>query len=385
MDGLGKLMIERAKTGSPLSRDRSLQGPPSFIPLDVTHKCHFLKSLKRSIRFGHIWIWSISLFLWRTNISSRFQPYFRFSHSYIHLYFFILGYSIFISRPKTSLQFSKMASAKVWKRFERCRRIRIHWWMVHYYFCFWFGGYNWNYTQGKLWFSPGKVGCVLWLIKVDAQTKAYAGLDAFQNSCAFLGIGCLLCYCGILRYLGYFQGYNILVLTISSAMPNVLKFLSCALTLYTGYVLCGWLVLGPFNDKFRTLTVTSETLFSLLNGDDMFNTFQMLEPRNNFNLIRPTYSLKNWPRNFQTLGEVINCIQGTICIFTNLSLFIYLRFYLCCFIPLYLSCYGFIWNYQRIGINAFQHIFISNLLSKNVWIYLYLEKLIRENDFIQPV
>ena len=180
------------------------------------------------------------------------------------------------------------------------------------------------------------------MLKVDAQTKAYAGLDAFQNSCAFLGIGCLLCYCGILRYLGYFQGYNILVLTISSAMPNVLKFLSCALTLYTGYVLCGWLVLGPFNDKFRTLTVTSETLFSLLNGDDMFNTFQMLEPRNNFNLIRPTYSLKNWPRNFQTLGEVINCIQGTICIFTNLSLFIYLRFYLCCFIPLYLSCYGFI-------------------------------------------
>ena len=128
--------------------------------------------------------------------------------------------------------------------------------------------------------------------KVDAQTKAYAGLDAFQNSCAFLGIGCLLCYCGILRYLGYFQGYNILVLTISSAMPNVLKFLSCALTLYTGYVLCGWLVLGPFNDKFRTLTVTSETLFSLLNGDDMFNTFQMLEPRNNFNLIRPIFTQK---------------------------------------------------------------------------------------------
>jgi len=120
------------------------------------------------------------------------------------------------------------------------------------------------------------------ILKVDAQTKAYAGLDAFQNSCAFLGIGCLLCYCGILRYLGYFQGYNILVLTISSAMPNVLKFLSCALTLYTGYVLCGWLVLGPFNDKFRTLTVTSETLFSLLNGDDMFNTFQMLEPRGPF-------------------------------------------------------------------------------------------------------
>ena len=124
--------------------------------------------------------------------------------------------------------------------------------------------------------------CIGTILKIDAQSRTYAGLDAFQNSCSFLGVGCLLVYCGILRYLGYFKGYNILVLTISTAMPNVLKFLSCALTLYTGYALCGWLVLGPFNEKFRTLTITSETLFSLLNGDDMFNTFQLLRPRNCF-------------------------------------------------------------------------------------------------------
>ena len=61
-------------------------------------------------------------------------------------------------------------------------------------------------------------------------------------------------------------------------MPKVFKFLTCALTLYFGYVVCGWLVLGPFNPKFRTLIITSQTLFSLLNGDDMFATFRMLEP-----------------------------------------------------------------------------------------------------------
>ena len=69
------------------------------------------------------------------------------------------------------------------------------------------------------------------------------------------------------------------------------KFLSCALTLYCGYALCGWLVLGPYNDKFRTLTVTSETLFSLLNGDDMFNTFEILEPRNE--LLKYFFGLKS--------------------------------------------------------------------------------------------
>lgn len=115
-------------------------------------------------------------------------------------------------------------------------------------------------------------------LKLDVQTRMLPSVDDYQNSCMSLGIGCLLCYSGILRYLGYFRGYNILVLTLSHAMPKVFKFLSCALTLYSGYVVCGWLVLGPFNPKFRTLTITSETLFSLLNGDDMFATFRMLEP-----------------------------------------------------------------------------------------------------------
>ena len=120
------------------------------------------------------------------------------------------------------------------------------------------------------------------IFKIDVQTRQFASIEDFQNSCSFLGVGCLLCYCGILRYLGYFKGYNILVLTISHAMPRVVKFLTCAMTLYAGYVICGWLVLGPFNEKFRTLTITSETLFSLLNGDDMFNTFQVLKPEGPF-------------------------------------------------------------------------------------------------------
>lgn len=115
-------------------------------------------------------------------------------------------------------------------------------------------------------------------LKLDVQTRQLPSVDDFQISCIFLGLSALLCYSGILRYLGYFRGYNILVLTLSHAMPKVFKFLTCALTLYFGYVVCGWLVLGPFNPKFRTLIITSQTLFSLLNGDDMFATFRMLEP-----------------------------------------------------------------------------------------------------------
>ncbi|KAJ3614338.1 hypothetical protein NHX12_017912 [Muraenolepis orangiensis] len=47
--------------------------------------------------------------------------------------------------------------------------------------------------------------------------------------------------------------------------------------IYLGYCFCGWIVLGPYHVKFRTLSMVSECLFSLINGDDMYVTFSGLE------------------------------------------------------------------------------------------------------------
>ena len=40
---------------------------------------------------------------------------------------------------------------------------------------------------------------------------------------------------------------------------------------------CGWIVLGPYHSKFRTLSTTCETVFGLINGDDMYTTFANIE------------------------------------------------------------------------------------------------------------
>ena len=48
----------------------------------------------------------------------------------------------------------------------------------------------------------------------------------------------------------------------------------CTGFVYAGYTFCGWLVFAPYHFKFTTLSSTSETLFSLVNGDDMFATFR---------------------------------------------------------------------------------------------------------------
>lgn len=112
-------------------------------------------------------------------------------------------------------------------------------------------------------------------IKIQIENKVTDG-DLYNACSALLGTGSLLVWIGVLRYLGFFQKYNILLLTMRKAVPDVLRFLLCALMLYSGFIFCGWLILGPYHIKFRSLSSTAECLFSLINGDDMFATFTII-------------------------------------------------------------------------------------------------------------
>ncbi|OXB51336.1 UNVERIFIED_CONTAM: hypothetical protein H355_009247, partial [Colinus virginianus] len=105
----------------------------------------------------------------------------------------------------------------------------------------------------------------------------------------------MLVWLGVIRYLGFFQKYNLLILTLRAALPNVMRFCCCAAMIYLGYCFCGWIVLGPYHVKsrvpntmatdvlvffqFRSLNVVSECLFSLINGDDMFATFAKMQQK----------------------------------------------------------------------------------------------------------
>nr|XP_027195210.1 mucolipin-3-like [Dermatophagoides pteronyssinus] len=100
----------------------------------------------------------------------------------------------------------------------------------------------------------------------------------WDNLCsALLGVGLLLVWFGILRYLTFFDQYNILLVTIKHSLSRVLRFMLCVLVLYGGFCFSGWIILGPYHFKFYTLARTSECLFALMNGDDVFATFAYLE------------------------------------------------------------------------------------------------------------
>ncbi|XP_075245198.1 mucolipin-3-like isoform X3 [Convolutriloba macropyga] len=91
-----------------------------------------------------------------------------------------------------------------------------------------------------------------------------------------LGCATMIVWIGVLKYLNYFHTYNALLLTLKYSMPNVLRFLFCCLFIYFGFALAGWAVFGPFHYKFRTFVATMETMYSLINGDDMFETFAQM-------------------------------------------------------------------------------------------------------------
>lgn len=114
------------------------------------------------------------------------------------------------------------------------------------------------------------------VLKIIIQLKA---VESYDLCSILLGTGTMFVWIGVLRYMGYHKKYNILIITLRAALPNVIRFTCCAAMIYLGYCFCGWIVLGPYHTKFRTLNMVSECLFSLINGDDMFNTFKIMEQK----------------------------------------------------------------------------------------------------------
>uniref|UniRef100_A0A672G8Y8 Mucolipin-1-like n=1 Tax=Salarias fasciatus TaxID=181472 RepID=A0A672G8Y8_SALFA len=112
------------------------------------------------------------------------------------------------------------------------------------------------------------------VIKIGIESKTMSSYDICG---ILLGTSTLLVWVGVIRYLTFFQKYNILIITLRAAFPNVIRFCCCVAVIYLGYCFCGWIVLGPYHVKFRSLSMVSECLFSLINGDDMFVTFAEMQ------------------------------------------------------------------------------------------------------------
>eukprot|EP00944_MAST-04C_sp_MAST-4C-sp1_P014127 g14127.t1 len=91
-------------------------------------------------------------------------------------------------------------------------------------------------------------------------------------------LGCSLLWVNLVRYLQYNRNYYMVILTIRYAAPRVLRFLVGVLPIMMGYAFFGMTYFGSESDRFSTFGASMVTLFAVLNGDVIRETFLNLFP-----------------------------------------------------------------------------------------------------------
>jgi hypothetical protein len=90
-----------------------------------------------------------------------------------------------------------------------------------------------------------------------------------------IGFGCMLAFINIGRYIEYAQNYSTIYITISAALPNVFRYLIGVFPIFLGFIFFG-LCLFWRSERFTSTSNVMLILFSLAQGDSVFDTFKDL-------------------------------------------------------------------------------------------------------------
>ena len=112
------------------------------------------------------------------------------------------------------------------------------------------------------------------LIQIFGSGISLFDFDNVLSSTEILvGFGCFLAYINIGRYLKFYHDYSTIFETLSKALPNVLRYLLGVFPIFFGFLFLG-LCLFWRSERFSSPSNTMITLFALLNGDSVMDTFR---------------------------------------------------------------------------------------------------------------
>ncbi|XP_060570279.1 mucolipin-3-like [Ruditapes philippinarum] len=129
-----------------------------------------------------------------------------------------------------------------------------------------------------------------------------------------LGLGSLLAWLSLLRFFEFYSRFNLLFRTIYKSCPDIITYLICVSVLFVGFLFCGYIVMAPYHVKFKTPSDAAETLFSIINGDEIYTTLALLESE---------WSGGYWVRWFSRLYVV-----AFVAIFTVLGINLFIALFL---------------------------------------------------------
>lgn len=133
----------------------------------------------------------------------------------------------------------------------------------------------------NLWFVLSLVASALNLSNALlglANNRQYAPPEIARK--LMLALGCSLLWVNLIAFLTHKPSYYTIVLTLGRAVPRVGRFVMGVIPIFLGYALFGMLYFGEHSERFGSLGLAMITLFSVLNGDVMRETFMDILPFN---------------------------------------------------------------------------------------------------------
>lgn len=121
------------------------------------------------------------------------------------------------------------------------------------------------------WFWFNLLANVLQLLAALSCLRLVRRMDVSYRF-TLIGLAALTAWICVLRYLRYFHIYYVLVRTLSRAVPKCLRFVTGVSPILIGYALLGNCLFYQ-SPMFTTIGGSIATLFSLLNGDIIRDTF----------------------------------------------------------------------------------------------------------------
>jgi hypothetical protein len=90
-----------------------------------------------------------------------------------------------------------------------------------------------------------------------------------------IGFGCFFSYLYVGKYIEYAKSYSTIYVTIEKALPNVVRYLIGVAPIFLGYMIFGYCVFWR-NERFKSLSDVVIILYSMANGDSLYDVFKEL-------------------------------------------------------------------------------------------------------------
>ncbi len=94
----------------------------------------------------------------------------------------------------------------------------------------------------------------------------------FQATELTLSLGCVFSYINLMKYFENFKNYSDIYLAMKRALPSSINYLIGVLPLFMGYAFFGKCIFWR-SDKFALISDSIAVLYSLMNGDSVYDVF----------------------------------------------------------------------------------------------------------------